>query len=74
MTVLPFPVAPRRAHVIELLWGDCRAYYPGDLWTDEFQTAWFRSVDALKRELRFRGLCQRLPTFEHQYDQGVTTW
>lgn len=71
MTVLTFPSSPSRIVTIEWLWGDCRAYYRGDLWTEEFQTDWYSSLAELERELRFKGFCQRLPIVEHDFDQGA---
>lgn len=73
MSVLTFPRKPRRYLAIEHLWGDFRAYYCGDLWTEEFQTEWHSSIADLQRELR-NGPCQGLPLVHCTYDGEAVAW
>lgn len=68
MSVLQFSASPRRAIFIEHLWGECRAYFSGDAWTEAFQTEWGPEADVLET-LDNNKMRHGLPIVHRSYDE-----
>lgn len=73
MSVVAFPGRTQRAIYIEHLWGDCRAYFSGDAWTDAFQTEWGSEADVLET-LDNNKMRHGLPIVHRDYDEGAVAW
>lgn len=73
MNILLFKSKPQRAICIEHLWGDCRALFSGDPWTQAFQTAWGSEADVLET-LDNCNLRHGLPIVHRTFDEGAVAW
>lgn len=70
MSILHFSAQPKRAIILEELWGDCRALYAGDQWTNGFETAWGPASDVLE-SLDNLDLRHGLPIVYRDFEQGI---